>query len=308
VLQLLSEGPRGAVVLAEKAGGGRVALKLRRLVAGQNPEEALGQVRRLQPLTASPGLLPITDCGLTGDLGWLWEELVPASGLDGSPPSSSEDYQPATLRAELIEQGRFSTESVLAIGLTLCGALERLHASGWVHRDVKPGNLLRIDGRVVLGDYGLTAAPGSPFDFKGTEGFMPTEGAGGEMADLYALGKTLYELWTGCDRLEFPTVPRAVLDDRDWVLHGSLLNKVLLRACSPQARDRFANAGQFAAALRKVAQGRPAWVRQRRRIAAGTAAAAVAGLASLALFWPRPLSVRWEVDAGSLVVTVQGRA
>lgn len=307
VLRLLSEGSRAVVALAAKAGGDLVVLKLQRLLPDQNPDEALNQLRQLQPLTAGRGLLPITGFGLAGDRGWIWEELVAASSLGGSPPSASEDYQPATLRSELIEQGRFSTEAVVAIGLTLCAALERLHASGWVHRDVKPGNLLRVQGQVVLGDYGLTAAPGSPFDFKGTEGFIPGEGAGAEGGDLYALGKTLYELWTGCDRLEFPTVPRVVLDDPHWTLHGSLLNKVLLRACSPQARDRFATAAQFASALQRVAQGRPAWVRQQRWIAAGVAATALAALASLALFWPRPLSVRWERDSG-VTVTLEGRA
>ncbi|MFM1770012.1 MAG: hypothetical protein RJA22_2541 [Verrucomicrobiota bacterium] len=287
VRRILSEGVGGIVGLAEAPGGGLTALKLLRLSAQVDPEQALARHRRLQRLTSSPGLLRMTGCGLTEDRGWLWEELVPAEGLDGVVPGVGDEYQPATLRAELMERGRFGTGAVVEMGLALCGALEVLHGEQLVHRDVKTGNLFRVGGQVVLGDYGLTAEPGTPFDFKGTEGYMPTEGVADFAADLFGLGKTLYELWTGCDRLEFPTLPREVLESADWQRRGALLNGVLLRACSPQGRERFQTAGELAEALRGVAAGRQGLFSRRGWMTVGTAGVVTAGVLGLSLLFPR---------------------
>lgn len=151
VLRVLSEGEGGVVALARRASGDLTVLKLLRLSADARPEEALARHERLRLLTTAPGLLRITACGLTADRDWLWEELEPADGLEGGPPSTGDDYQPATLRAELIERGPLSTEAALSVGLAVCGGLETLHTHGLVHRDVKPGNLLRVSGKVVLG-------------------------------------------------------------------------------------------------------------------------------------------------------------
>lgn len=295
VRRILSEEVGGIVALAEAPGGQWAVLKVLRLSAQADPDQALVQHRRLQGLTSSPGLLRMTACGLTADRAWLWEELVPAAGLDGAAPAADDTYQPATLRAELIERGRFGTEAVVEIGLVLCGALEVLHGAQLVHRDVKTGNLFRVEGRVVLGDYGLTAEPGTPFDFKGTEGYMPSEGVADFASDLFALGKTLYELWTGCDRLEFPTLPKAVLEGADWHRRGALLNGVLLQACSPQARDRFQTAGDLAKALRGVAAGRQGWLTRRSWITLGTAGIFTAGVVGMSFLFPRRAPVlRWR--------------
>lgn len=275
VLRVLSEGEGGVVALARRASGDLTVLKLLRLTADAIPDETLARHERLRLLTAAPGLLRITTCGLTTDRVWLWEELEPADGLEGGPPSTGDDYQPATLRAELIERGPLSTEAALSVGLSVCSALETLHTHGLVHRDVKPGNLLRVGGKVVLGDYGLAAPPGAPFDFKGTEGFVPSEGAADAPADLFALGKTLYELWTGCDRLEFPTIPKKLLEGPEWMKHGAAFNEVLLRACSPQASQRFQSATQFTEDLKAAATGRLRRTNRRRWLAAVAATAGI---------------------------------
>lgn len=295
ILRLLSEGEGGVVALARKSSGGLVALKLMRLVEGANPDEALTRHERLRVLTAAPGLLRLAACGLTADRSWLWEELELADNLDGGPASVGDDYQPATLRAELIEHGPLSTETALSVGLALCASLGTLHAQGLVHRDVKPGNLLRVGGKVVLGDYGLTAPPGTPFDFKGTEGFVPSEGTADAAADLFALGKALYELWTGCDRLEFPTIPKKVLDHPDWMKHGAAFNEVLLRVCSPRSQERYQTAEKLASDLRAVVAGRSRWMTRRRWFAATAAATILAGAGGVSfLVLRRPPVMTWR--------------
>lgn len=295
VLRLLSEGEGGVVSLARKTPGGLVALKLLRLAPDAVPHEVLARHERLRPLTVAPGLLRIRECGLTTDRLWLWEELAVADGLDGSPPSTGDNYQPATLRAELIEHGPLPTEAAVSVGLAVCEALGTLHSHGLVHRDVKPGNLLRVGGKVVLGDYGLTAPPGTPFDFKGTEGFVPSEGTADAAADLFALGKSLYELWTGCDRLEFPTIPKQVLESPEWTKHGAPFNDVLLQVCSPRLRERYRTAAKLAADLQMVAAGRSRWITRRQWFAVTAAASALAGTGGLSIVLLRkPPVMTWR--------------
>jgi hypothetical protein len=297
LLRLLSERERSKVYLARDTSGALCAVKLKQPHDPAGLEELAELVKRLQPLSGSPGLLPIPSYGVT-DSGWLWKSFPLADNLPGLPPLGNEaglqQYTPLTLRAWSTEHGPASAELVGRWGVRLADALAALHTAGLVHRDVKPENILFVNGEPCLGDYGLVGEPGCRPDFHGTEGYRPLEGTSDTGGDLFALGKTLYETWTARDRLEFPSLPRAVLDASDWNERGSQLNDIILRACHAQPHKRFGSAAELSGALsRVVCCQRP--LSRRRWLLAG-AGLAVAG--AVGLWLPRllraPTRVVWR--------------
>ncbi len=297
LLRLLSERERSKVYLARDTSGVLCAVKLKLPHDPAGVTELAERVKRLQPLSGGTGLLPILSYGVT-DSGWLWKSFPLADNLPGLPPLGDEaglqQYTPLTLRAWSMEHGPASAEVVGRWGVRLAHALAALHTAGLVHRDVKPENILFVNGEPCLGDYGLVGEPGCKPDFHGTEGYRPLEGTSDTGGDLFALGKTLYATWTGRDRLEFPSLPRAVLDAPDWNERGSQLNDIILRACHAEPHKRFGSAAELSGALSNVVSGqRP--LNRRRWLLAG-AGLAVAGAAGIWL--PRllraPARVVWR--------------
>ena len=107
-----------------------------------------------------------------------------------------------------IEDGGLSVGHILDIVSDIAQGLDFAHEKGFVHRDVKPGNVLfRNDGRVVLADFGIAKAmDGSNSSTVagasiGTPDYMSPEQARGEpvdgRSDLYSLGTVLFEMLEG---------------------------------------------------------------------------------------------------------------
>ena len=114
-----------------------------------------------------------------------------------------------SLRQLLDVQTRLSPELTIHIGTCVAAALDAAHRAGFVHRDVKPGNILvTADGRVLLTDFGIAKgldASGEDLTsdnvMMGTAKYLSPEQVRGRKldgrADLYSLGLVLYECLAG---------------------------------------------------------------------------------------------------------------
>lgn len=181
----------------------------------------------------------------------------------------------------------------MSLALKLTEALAHLHGHGLVHRDLKPSNIIFVNGKPKLADIGLVASADASMSCVGTEGYLPPEGPGKPPADLYALGKVLYELATGRDRTDFPELPTLLRDDPK---RSALeeLNEVILKACEPDARRRYQTADAMHADLALINDGKSLLaVRQRGRRWAFTRRLAFAAGLVLAL----AAGVRWLTPA-----------
>jgi eukaryotic-like serine/threonine-protein kinase len=111
--------------------------------------------------------------------------------------------------AELLrDRGALELREALSIVAQSCRGLEYAHRNGVVHRDVKPGNLLRGEDDVVkLADFGIAKALSDESTITqvgsvlGTAAYLAPEQAAGETAgppaDIYALGVVTYQLISG---------------------------------------------------------------------------------------------------------------
>ena len=88
-----------------------------------------------------------------------------------------------------------------------------------------------MNGRPKLADIGLVTYASDRCSIVGTEGYLPPEGPGTPQADIFALGKVLYEAATSLDRREFPDLPPAI---RAWPDAKQVfeLNEIILKSCA----------------------------------------------------------------------------
>jgi streptogramin lyase/predicted Ser/Thr protein kinase len=224
------------------------------------------------------------------------------------------------LRTLVRGEGRLEPERAVRIVGRVASALDAAHASGLVHRDVKPANvLLGADDHVYLTDFGLTkhvfSEPGAGVtregEWVGTLDFASPEQIRGDRvdarSDVYALGCLLFYVVAGK-----PPFPRESDEARLWahlsepppklseVAPGApeALDDVVTRALAKSPEDRYQSAGNLGrAAAAAVSGNRP---EQAERVVAAGAAAPIeittrtgdTRLAPATAISPRP---RWRV-------------
>lgn len=237
--------------------------------------------------------------------------VVPIFGVDqhdGRVGFWSDFVQGKSL-AELVDrQGPFGPREAALIGIDVCRATGAVHAAGFVHRDIKAGNVMREEGgRILLMDFGLTQASGASVEASGTPVYMAPEllaGAPSTIAsDVYAIGVLLFNLLTARYPVEAPDLAgvraaqaqgarRTLLDTRPDL--PMALVHVVEKAIHSDPEKRFASAGQLAAALSEaVGMGAAAVVSPARKRWGTRAAIFAVALASTAAIvaavpWLRP--------------------
>jgi serine/threonine-protein kinase len=185
------------------------------------------------------------------------------------------EYVEGESGAELLrEHGRLPVDEVVELCAQACRGLDYAHRNGVIHRDIKPGNLLRNpEGIVKIADFGIAKAADDSDITRvgsviGTAAYLAPEQARGEPAgppsDLYALGVVAYQLVAG--RLPYqgssltelarqqeegpPTDVTQVVDDCP-----PALSAAIMRALVADPERRYTSAPDMERALREGMRG-----------------------------------------------------
>lgn len=199
-------------------------------------ERELEAIRRFEPISRShEGFVQILQVGELEDAFYYIMEL-------GDDEKLGPEIDPSTYRPRTLGQYRSQAlplEECVEVGIALATALEVLHRANLIHRDIKPSNVIFVNGKAKLADIGLVSHVDEARSFVGTTGFIPPEGPVNPLSDIYSLGKLLYEISTGKDRLQFPELPEDVSSESTLLLE---LNQIILKACQNNPSRRHSSA------------------------------------------------------------------
>jgi serine/threonine protein kinase len=293
LIRSIGTGSYGEVWLAKNALGTFRAIKIvyEHSFRHRKPfEREFNGVRKFEPISRlHDGLMDVLHVGRNDEAGYFYCVMELADDVASGQSIDPEHYEPRTLAQDLAQRKRLPIAECRQLGIAIASALEFLHDRGLIHRDVKPSNIVFVNGVPKLADIGLVAETSEAKSYVGTEGFIPPEGPGSPQSDLFSLGKVLYEISTGKDRHDYPELPELPGDPLE-EKHLFELNQVVINACRADPRARFRSAREMVEALRVVG-GRPP-VRQRVRQAFGRAAAIAAVLALAA-------GIAWKTFTGN---------
>ncbi len=246
----------------EKKHGRKVAIKVLRpeITAALGTERFLREIEIAARLS-HPHIVPLIDSGEAGGLLYYVQPHVPGGSL----------------RDRLLDERQLPLKDALRIAQEIGAGLDFAHRNGFVHRDVKPENILFADGHAVLADFGVAraccdaeadadtdAAMVTEVGFAvGTPEYMSPEQASGEpelgpASDVYSLACVVYETLAG----EPPfrgSGARAVMAKQVTAVHRPLrgfrpevptsVERAIARALEKDPVQRTASAAEFIAAL-----------------------------------------------------------
>lgn len=203
-------------------------------------------------LPRHPNVVHGVDAGAVDDRPYVALELAPGADLRRvlAPPATG----PGPAKRVALPRAR-----ALAIVAGACDAVAHLHAHGWIHGDVNPGNLV-VDHDVVLIDLGIARHANEAGAVRGTHAYMAPEQVRGEAwttaTDVFALGVVLWELIA--DARLFHRGPTwlsqaAVVEDAVPPLADPTLDAIAQAALAKAPAQRLASASELAAQLRAIA-------------------------------------------------------
>ena len=191
--QRLAVGGMGTVYEAtDERLNRRVAVKLLKEELVDDPRfvERFRREARAVAALSHPNIASVFDYGADDGRDFIVMELIEGRDL-----------------AELLRSGPLPPDRAAGIAAQSCDALAHAHASGIVHRDVKPANIIvSVNDRVKVTDFGIARAIGETTltaagSVLGTANYLAPEQASGESvgpaADQYAMGVVLFEMLTG---------------------------------------------------------------------------------------------------------------
>jgi len=193
---------------------------------------------------------------------------------DGQPYLVMRHMTGGTLREYLKRYGPLSLQQATDLLARLAPALDKAHAAGIIHRDVKPANILfDEDGNPYLSDFGIvkltysdTTITGTA-DTIGTPAYMSPEQARTQKdldgrSDIYSLAVILFEMLTGEQPYQAETpVGMVVAHIQDPIPHitekrGDLpdtTQKIINKGLAKERDDRFRTSRELVGALRQLA-------------------------------------------------------
>ena len=234
-------GSFGTTYLAKNPIGQKIIIKI---VSSSRCSER--ELRGLQSYMAvsgkHPNLLQIFHIGQFED--GFYYVMEPADNC-----GSDDNYEPATLGNFFRKDKEFSPEKAIEITRELLAGLKFMHEANLIHRDIKPDNIIFVNGRPKLSDPGLVIEAGQKTSAAGTLGFLPPEILNSDTftdqsTDIYALGKVFYCMVTGMRPRQYPQLP---LNMRTEICRQ--IYPALSRMCNRNPNKRFKNVDEFLAGL-----------------------------------------------------------
>ena len=232
--------------------------------------------------------------------------------IEGRPYMAMELLTGASLADELEQQKRLPVRDLVSVGVQLARALDYAHSKGVVHRDIKPGNIMRdgVTRAIKVTDFGIAHLEDSSSnaeqrtrvgDIIGTPQYMSPEQARGDKldgrSDLFSVGIMLYQMIAGMrpfrgDSLVAIATKIANEDpppiDKQRKDVPASLRRVVDRCLNKQPAQRFQTGRELADALAKVRSELDESAREMNR--------------------PRivPLRVKWAITMALIVALVMG--
>jgi TolB-like protein/Tfp pilus assembly protein PilF len=249
-LSVLGEGGMGKVWLAEQLNPHRkVAIKIIEPDDRVPPAllRALTEEGQTAALFEHDNLVRVIECGMVDNHYFLVMQYLPGGTLE-----------------ERLRESPLDAEEVVRVFSEIANALTEIHGQGYIHRNIKPGNILFTEaGKPVLADFGIAkqaesvGAMTSDGHSLGTPTYMSPEQIRNDTldgrSDLYSLGVVMHEAATGSPPFAGASehdLKEAHLRSRaPRLTAGRALQPVIDRLLAKDPNDRYEDANQLVNAL-----------------------------------------------------------